>query len=88
MAETGAVVGVTLSFGEIIACFVSGKFLTFMWILINAVQILVFLGIWQILYPDFIKVVLSELRRVSWGEYLDDLEIGRRMNDSVFGSND
>ena len=85
MAETGAAVGVTLSLGEIIACFASGKMLTFMWILINAVQILVFLGIWQILYPDFIKVVLSELRRVSWGEYLDDLEIGKRMNESVFG---
>ena len=56
-----------------------------MWILINAVQILVFLEIWQILYSDFIKVVLSELRRVSWGEYLDDLEIGRRINESVFG---
>ena len=85
MAETGAAVGVTLSLGEIIACFASGKMLTFMWVLINAVQILVFLGIWQILYPDFIKVVLSELRRVSWGEYLDDLEIGKRMNESVFG---
>lgn len=88
MAETGAAVGVTLSLGEIIACFASGKMLTFMWVLINAVQILVFLGIWQILYPDFIKVVLSELRRVSWGEYLDDLEIGKRMNESVFGSDD
>ena len=88
MAETGAAVGVTLSLGEIIACFASGKMLTFMWVLINAVQILVFLGIWQILYPDFIKIVLSELRRVSWGEYLDDLEIGKRMNESVFGSDD
>ena len=86
MASTAAKIGVTLSFGEIIACFTFGKVLSFMWILINALQLIVFMGIWQILYPDFLQVALAELRRVSWGEYFDDLEIGRRTSELLWDS--
>ena len=88
MASTAAKLGVTLSFGEIFACFAFGKVLSFMWILINALQLIVFMGIWQILYPDFLQVVLAELRRVSWGEYFDDLEIGRRTSELLWDSPD
>ena len=77
-----------MSVGEIALCFFFGKFLSFMWILINALQLVVLLGIWQILYPYFLKVVFNELKRVSWAEYLDDLEIGRRMNELLFGTDD
>lgn len=88
MASTAAKIGVTLSFGEIFACFAFEKVLSFMWILINALQLIVFLGIWQILYPDFLKVALSELKRVSWGEYFDDLEIGKRISELLWGQPD
>ena len=88
MASTAAKIGVTLSFGEIFACFAFGRLLSFMWILINALQLIVFMGIWQILYPDFLKVVLAELRRVSWGEYFDDLEIARRTSELLWDSPD
>ena len=86
MAKAGVAIGATLSVGEIALCFFFGKFLSFMWILINALQLVVLLGIWQILYPDFLKVVFKELKRVSWAEYFDDLEIGRRMNEFLFGT--
>ena len=72
-------VGVGLSIGEVIACFAFSRVLSLMWILINALQLIVFLGIWQILYPSFLKVVLSELKRVSWGEFFDDIKIGEHV---------
>ena len=86
MAASAAAVGVTLSVGEIIACFTFGRFLSLMWILINALQLLVFLGaIWQVRYTRFLTIVFRELKRVSWGEYFDDLEMGKRASELLFG---
>ena len=79
LAAAAVSVGVGLSIGEIIACFAFSRVLSLMWILINALQLIVFLGIWQILYPNFLKVILFELKRVSWGEFFDDIKIGEHV---------
>ena len=86
MVETAAVMGVGLSVGEIIACFAFGRVLSLMWILINAIQILVILGaIWQIKFPVLLTVTFAELKRISWGEYFDDFEIGEWASEALFG---
>ena len=65
MAAKAAAVGVTVSAGEIIFCMLFEEIFASMWILINALQLIVFLGIWQILLPPLLKIVLFELKRVS-----------------------
>ena len=88
MAEAAAAVGVTASAGELILCLFFDEFIAGMWILINALQLVVFLGIWQILFPHFLKVVLFELKRVSWGEYIEDFEIVQYFNEQIWGSDE
>ena len=61
---------------EIVACFSMGRLLALMWILINAMQLIVFFGIWLILFPNLLTIILTELKRATWGEYIDDMEIG------------
>ena len=65
MAEKAAAAGVTISAGEIIFCLFFEELTASMWILISALQLIIFLGIWQILLPPFLKIVLFELKRVS-----------------------
>lgn len=87
MADTGAAVGTTFSLLEIFLCFSLGRFLALMWILINALQFVVFFGIWLITFPNLLTVVLNELKRATWGEYVDDLEIGDRISEFLWGAN-
>ena len=65
LAQAAAGVGVPLSVGEIIACFFFGEVIASMWILVSALQLIVFLGMWKILLPRFLKLVFFELKRVS-----------------------
>ena len=88
MAQAASGVGVTLSVGEIIACFFFGEVIASMWILVNALQLLVFFGIWKILLPELLKVVLTELKRVSWGEYIDDLDVGISISELIWGDSE
>ena len=46
MAAKAAAVGVAVSIWEILMCFVLQKALNSLWILINALQFIVFLGMW------------------------------------------
>ena len=47
-----------------------------MWILILTLQFFVYMATWNIRYTRVMKFVLHELRKISLGEFLDDLEIG------------
>ena len=61
MAETAANIGIGLSIWQIIICLVLSKVINSMWILINAVQFLVYIGMWQINYPTRIAVLFKEI---------------------------
>ena len=65
MAEKAAAAGVTMSAVELVYCLFFEELIASQWILINALQLIVFLVIWQILLPPFLKIVLFELKRVS-----------------------
>ena len=50
-----------------------------MWILVHILQHYVFIAMWQINYPSLTQVVFKELRRIALGEFLEGLEIGRKL---------
>ena len=47
--------------------------------LIFALQFLDFIKKWQIKLPDRLKLYLNELKRISLGEYLDDVELNKKV---------
>ena len=76
LAGKVAVAGVTYSIIEIILCFTLGKALNKMWILICAIQFIVYIGTWAITYPEELRLILHESKRVVLGEFFDDLPVG------------
>ena len=50
-----------------------------MWTLLHTVQFVVYIGLWQIDLPSKTKIIFSLLKRVVLGEFIDDLEIGMRI---------
>ena len=46
------------------------------WPLINTLQFVVFIALWNIKYPKNLRRVMHEIKRIALGEYLDDLELG------------
>ena len=84
MIEAAARIGIGLSVWQIVLCLVINKTINKMWILYNATQFLVFIGLWQINYSSRITVLFKETKRVFLGEYMDDLEIGQKVS-NVFG---
>ena len=75
-AATAKSVGMGLAIWEIILLFFFKKTLFSMWILILTLQFFVYMATWNIRYPRVMKFLLHELRKISLGEFLDDLEIG------------
>ena len=71
-----------MSVFEIIICLVTGKALNSMWILINALQFIVFISIWLINMPNFAKLVFDQLKRILLGEFIEDLEFGKKIADN------
>lgn len=47
-----------------------------MWILILTLQFFVYISTWQVRFPGTLKFILYELKRVSLGEFMDDLDVG------------
>ena len=81
MQQVANAVGATLAVWQIIIFVFANKMLTSMWILVNSTQYFVFIALWQVSYSKLVKVVNKEIRRVSLGEYLSDLEIGKNIAD-------
>ena len=48
-----------------------------MWILINALQFIVYISVWLINIPDRARIVLDQQKRIVNGEFMDDLEISK-----------
>ena len=53
-----------------------------MWVLLNNIQLFIFIGMWQVSWPDFSNTVLLELKRIALGEFFDDLKFGREASKS------
>ena len=54
-----------------------------MWILVNALQIVVFVGMWKINYSPLCKSTLEMLKTIILGEYLKDLDIGAKIQETL-----
>lgn len=76
-------IGSSLIVWQILLFFVLGKALNSMWILINALQIIVFQGMWGIGFTPLIKNLLKMLRSIAFGEYIEDLAIGDSISDML-----
>ena len=77
VADQAAQAGTAMSVFEIIICLVTGKALNSMWILINALQFIVFISIWLINMPNLAKLVFDQLKRILLGEFIEDLGFGK-----------
>ena len=65
---------------ELVLIFAFQKVLFSMWMLILTVQFLTFMSYWHINYPLIPLFVLSELRKITLGEFLDDIDFGDSIN--------
>ena len=81
LSRAVAVFGASTSILEIVICTVMNKSLHTVWILVDTLQFFAFLSTWQIPYEPITKNILRELRRVVLGEYMDDLDIGKRFQE-------
>ena len=79
MAQQASTAGGALSILEVIGCAFMGKTITSMWLFINTLQFIVFLGIWQISTSDRLRATQVEVKRISLGEYFDDIDIADSM---------
>ena len=57
--------------------FIVSKSINKMWILINALQFLVYISIWMITLPNELRISLNTVKSIVLGEFIDDLEIGK-----------
>ena len=72
-AETAAKVGVAISFWQVILFFSLGKALKSMWSLLNAMQFIIYISLWNIKVEGDLRIVLKELKRIAFGEFIDDI---------------
>ena len=77
-------IGVAISFWQVILFLSLGKALKAMWSLLLASQFIVYISQWQIKYSTNLRVILKELRRISFGEFLDDFDFTTKVT-SFFG---
>ena len=54
-----------------------------MWILILTLQFFVYMAQWQVRYPNTLQFLLYELKKVALGEFMDDLDIGGEVMNSI-----
>ena len=84
MLEKSTQSGATITIIELITCFSLKKALYVNWLLITNLQLFVYINDWNLLYPRFLQALMKEFRRITLGEFVDDLEVGRKLSD-VFG---
>ena len=70
-----AVVGGAVAIWQLILFCFFGKTINAMWTLINALQFFVYITMWQIQFPTSLQIVVGEIRRLTLGEYLEDLNV-------------
>ena len=68
---------------EVICLFVLQKALFSLWNLILTLQFLTYISVWQIRYPKVLGFVLTKLRVIALGEFVDNLEIGKHLAEAL-----
>ena len=53
------------------------------WILILILQFFVYISMWQIRLPKTASLLLFELRRIVLGEFMEDIELGDTISESI-----
>ena len=64
-----------VSFWQIVLFFSLGKALKSMWSLLYAVQFIIYMSLWQIKVTELLRLTFKELKRIAFGEFIDDLGI-------------
>lgn len=54
-----------------------------MWTLINALQFIVAMSLWQIPYPDLIQTILFNLKKIAYGEMFDNFDFARALKEML-----
>ena len=49
-----------------------------------AFQFLAFIGVWQIAYPDLLRITLHEIKRIILAEFFDDFDFSEKIM-GIFG---
>ena len=71
--------GTTITIIELVACLSVKKILFANWILITSLQLFVYINDWNVMYPKNLQALMKEFRRITLGEFIDDLKIGRQI---------
>ena len=82
-AESAAKVGLAVTIWQLLMFFSLKKALTSMFSLINSLQFVVTMLLWQITLQATVRVVLHQLKKVVLGEFVDDLDIGAYVNEAL-----
>ena len=83
LAADAAKIGIGVSILETIVLFVANKSINKMWILINMLQFLVYISIWMITLPNEMRLLLTTMKSIVLGEFIDDLEIGKHVTEAL-----
>ena len=54
-----------------------------MWVLMNSCQFIVYISMWQFSIPIIAKLFFEQLKRVAFGEFIDDLEVGDKVCEAL-----
>ena len=60
-----------------------GKAITSVWILINILQFLAYMSMWQIMFSPTTRFTLVEMRKLALAEYIEKLQIGARLSNFI-----
>ena len=81
LLNAAAAAGTTFTILELIACLSVKQILFANWILVTGLQVFVYMNDWNVLYPKGLQALLKEFRRILLGEFIDDFDAGRRIQD-------
>ena len=49
--------------------------------MITNLQLFVYINDWNVLYPTNLQAILMEFRRITLGEFIEDLQLGKKLSD-------
>ena len=81
MLKAAAAAGSAFTILELVACLSVKKILFANWILVTALQVFVYINDWNVIYPKSLQALMKEFRRLLLGEFVDDFDAGRRIQD-------
>ena len=74
-AKKAVSAGIAVSIWQLVIIVLFKKVLFSMWVLILTLQFFVFMSMWQVRYPHTLTFLLSELKRIALGEFMDDFDV-------------